>query len=173
MKFGKFLRCRDDLLECAFLSPTKLLSFFTGAVVYPDIWMLSAESEKLDSRHVPVPAEGKPHLFSPLGLGFLQPGRDTWKKCVQALSPRWWRKPQMCNWLGWWKWGGLLASGCRVWDVVAQDISAQLGVLPVVFFPCPAWSVSLSALAYVKALCCCCRERKWRVDICILNYVSD
>lgn len=172
MKFGKFLRCRDDLLECAFLSPTKLLSFFTGAVVYPDIWMLSAESEKLDSRHVPVPAEGKPHLFSPLGLGFLQLGRDTWKKYVQALSPRWWRKPQMCNWLGWWKWGGLLASGCSV-RCCSTGYFCPAGSPPCRFLSLSSRSVSLSALAYVKALCCCCRERKWRVDICILNYVSD
>lgn len=47
------------------------------------------------------------------------------------------------------------------------------GSPPCRFLSLSSRSVSLSALAYVKALCCCCRERKWRVDICILNYVSD
>lgn len=72
------------------------------AVVYPDIWKISAELEKLDSSHVTVPAADNSHPLSPLGLGFLLLGSDTRKKYEQSLSPKTMEKTP--NWgfgMGW------------------------------------------------------------------------
>lgn len=121
--------------------------------------MLSAESEKLDSSHVPEPAEGSSHLVSPQVLGFLLLGRHM-EKYVKSLSAKMMEKTPDLEWVG-------LVEVRRMASLWMQSMRCCItGCFCTAGNPpCPFLSLSnetarASALGYVKALCCCHRERK-------------
>lgn len=91
--------------------------------------------------HIPEAAEGNPHLVGPQGLGFLLLSSDTWKKDVKSLSAKMMEKslektPDLEG-VGLMEVRRMASLWMQTVDVVSQDVSTQLGILPVLFFPCP------------------------------------